>query len=246
VRAASLELWWGEVWPWGFDPFARIGAVDAGDAVQPNGVHDGFLDVARGFVDSLIAGGARPFGVGGDHATTLAPLRALAAVHGPLALLQFDAHADTGAANPLHHGSVIRAAAEEGLIDPSRTLQVGIRAAHATDLGIHVWDAESIALTGGDLRPAFRERLDSAIRGPAYVTLDIDVLDPAFAPGTGTPVPGGLSTAQLMAMLRCLTRIQIAGADVVEVAPDLEGATDTTALAAANGLLELVAACGSG
>jgi len=242
VRGASLELWWGDVWPWGFDPFQHLNAVDVGDAAHPNGRHDEFFPRAEHAARALVEAGAVPFAIGGDHSTTLAMLRAVAGRHGPLALVQFDAHADTAVTEQLTHGSVIRYAIDEGLVDPERTLQVGVRTPYDESLGIHVWSAAEIHDLGGGYVRAFRERLKRSISGPTYVTVDIDGLDPAFAPGTGTPTPGGLSTGVLLAMLRDLRHVDIVGSDVVEVAPDLDPTGWTTALAAATAQLEVVCA----
>lgn len=239
VRGASLELWWGDVWPWGFDPFDRLRVIDAGDVAHPNGRHEQFLPRAEDLVSRIVGKGAVPFGVGGDHSTTIAPLRALAKRYGPMSLVQFDAHADTGITAELTHGSVVRYAIHEGLIDPERTLQVGIRTGYDDSLGIHVWDAAEL-VEHGATAAEFRQRLERVVSGPTYVTVDVDGLDAAFVPGTGTPVPGGLTPGQLYNFLRQLHRVELVGCDVVETAPDLDPTGWVTSLAAASALLDLV------
>ena len=197
----------------------------------------------------MIEAGGRVLGLGGDHSVSLPFLRAAAGAHGPLSLLQLDAHTDTwdsyfGARYT--HGTVFRRALEEGLIDAHRSVQVGLRGSlySAQDLeenrglGFTTVLARQLDEIGvaGALRVA-AERL----RSPVYVTVDIDVLDPAFAPGTGTPEAGGLSSRELLAALRGLAELNldVAGADLVEVSPPYDPA-GATAVAGANAAYELV------
>jgi agmatinase len=193
--------------------------------------------------------GTRVVGLGGDHSVTLPLLRATAARHGTLCLLQLDAHTDTwdsyfGARYT--HGTVFRRAAEEGVIDPHRSVQIGLRGSlyGAEDLE----DNRALGFATVMARDFDRVGVDGALelarerlRSPTYVTVDIDVLDPAFAPGTGTPEAGGLTSRELLALLRGLAEIdvQLAGADVVEVSPPYDP-SGVTAVAGANAAYELV------
>jgi agmatinase len=186
--------------------------------------------------------------VGGDHSVTLGALRALAKLHGPLGLVHFDAHCDTYPPAwdiDVHHGTVFRNAAEEGLLRAADVLQIGIRgpftAASDLDgsrkLGFRVLMVDEVKR---DLAAVERQLNALAGRGAFYVSFDMDALDPAYAPGTGTPVPGGLTSYEALALLRALAGLQIIGCDVVEISPDHD-ATGNTALLAATLLAELLA-----
>jgi agmatinase len=251
IREASLLLRpYNE--PLDVAPFRELQVVDAGDApASPIDILAGHRAIETAAA-ALHAGGARVLGLGGDHSVALPLLRAAAATHGQLSLLQLDAHTDTwdsyfGA--KVTHGTIFRRAIEEGLIDPERSVQIGLRGslydpedyADNAALGFKTLLAREFDAAGvaGALALA-REHL----RGPVYVTLDIDVLDPAFAPGTGTPEAGGLSSRELLAILRGLAGgPNIVAADVVEVSPpyDPAGATSVAAANAAYDLLGLLA-----
>ena len=234
-------------------PFAEVQVADAGDAA-PNP-----LDIAAAHAEiqrragELHAAGARVLGLGGDHSVALPLLRAAAEARGALSLLQLDAHTDTWDSyfgSRLSHGTVVRRAAEDGVIDAGASVQVGLRGpmysaedyAENRELGFATLLARELDEAGvaGALDLA-RERL----RPPVYVTVDVDVLDPAFAPGTGTPEPGGLSSRELLAILRGLARLDldVVAADVVEVSPpyDAAGTTASAAAAAAYDLIGLMA-----
>ncbi|HEY1273791.1 MAG TPA: agmatinase [Thermoleophilaceae bacterium] len=230
-------------------PFEAVQVADAGDApatpIDVEAGHRAIEDAAR----AVTEGGGRVIGLGGDHSVSLPLLRAAAASRGPLSLLQFDAHTDTwdsyfGA--KVTHGTIFRRAAEEGLLDPHSSVQIGLRGslyspedmAENRELGFSTLLARELDGAGvtGALE-LIHERAGDAI----YVTVDIDVLDPAFAPGTGTPEAGGLSSRELLALLRGLADLapRIAGADVVEVSPPYDP-SGVTALAGANAAYELV------
>jgi agmatinase len=183
--------------------------------------------------------GAVPIGFGGDHSVLLAELRAAAATHGPVALLHFDAHSDTWDeyfGEKYTHGTVVRRATEEGLIDAARSTLMGMRGGlyspsgldDARDLGFTVITWDDLAQLGTGAVAAAVERA----AGKAFLTFDIDFVDPAFAPGTGTPECGGPSSMQALALLRACRGLQIVGADVVEVLPDLDSSHLTATLAA--------------
>jgi len=228
-------------------PFAGLQVADAGDvAVNPFDIEQGIKQIEHS-ARSLAADGATLLAIGGDHTVALPLLRAVAAAHGPVALLHFDAHLDTwdtyfGA--PYTHGTVFRRAAEEGLLDPRRCVHVGTRGPlyDAQDLvddaalGFQVVPATAFA----DGVPSVMERVLRRVgTGALYVSVDIDVLDPAFAPGTGTPEAGGLSSRELLAALRALAGRRIVGADIVEVAPAYDHA-EITGIAAAHVGYELL------
>jgi agmatinase len=229
-------------------PFAERQVVDAGDA-SPNPVdiiqaHEAIAEAAA----ALHRAGARVLGLGGDHSVSLPFLRAAAASHGRLSLLQLDAHTDTWDSyfgSKLTHGTMFRRAVEEGVIDGSSSVQIGLRGslysagdyADNASLGFTTLLARDFDAAGvsGAVELAVEH-----LRSPVYITVDIDCLDPAFAPGTGTPEAGGLTSRELLAIVRGLAgRVDVAAADVVEVSPPYDPA-GATAVAAANIAYELL------
>src|ERR1700722_4152696 len=235
-------------------PFAAQQVADAGDlAVNPFSIDEAIGQIERGARELLEQ---VPFilTLGGDHTVALPRLRAVAAAHGPVAVVHFDAHLDTwdtyfGA--EYTHGTPFRRAAEEGLLDQAGCLHVGIRgplyAASDLDddgeLGFQVVSAPELE----DLRVAgLTERIAARVGGrPVYVSVDIDVLDPAHAPGTGTPEAGGLTSRELLAALRAFAGLHLVGADIVEVAPAYDHA-QITGIAAAHAGYELLSALAAG
>jgi agmatinase len=228
-------------------PFASLQVADAGDlAVNPFDIEEGIKQIERS-ARGLAADGAALLTIGGDHTIALPLLRAVAAKHGPVAVLHFDAHLDTwdtyfGA--PYTHGTVFRRAAEEGLLDPQRCGHVGTRGPlyaaqdllDDTALGFQVFPSTDFADGVSSVMERVLRRVGT---GALYVSVDIDVLDPAFAPGTGTPEAGGLSSRELLAALRALAGCQLVGADIVEVAPAYDHA-EITGIAAAHVGYELL------
>ncbi|GII31772.1 agmatinase [Planotetraspora mira] len=224
------------------EPFAEQQVVDAGDVVcNPFDIKAAIeaIDLAA---SDLLGRGTKVVALGGDHTIALAMLRALARRHGPVAVLHFDAHLDTWETyfgEPYTHGTPFRRAAEEGLLDERRCAHVGIRGPlyssldlqQDEQLGFQVFTADDVEGRGAaDVARGVRARLGD---GPVYVSIDIDVLDPAHAPGTGTPEVGGLSSRELLVILRGLAGMEIVGADVVEVSPSYDHA-EITGIAAAN------------
>jgi agmatinase len=226
----------------GVDVFERVRAVDAGNVAFPPFEPGAMREAVQRDVAAIASAGAVPFVVGGDHSIALPVLRALAAQHGPLAVLHVDAHLDTsgpeawGTAH--HHGTPFRHALAEGLIAPGRLVQVGLRAtwgmlsdpevarAHdARQVAIDEIEQRGIAAVAREVR----ERLGG---GPVYVSFDVDAIDPAFAPGTGTPVPGGMTSREAFHLLRSLKGVKLAGMDLVEVCPALDHADITSHLGA--------------
>jgi agmatinase len=233
-----------DVHPWGVHQVA-----DAGDlAINPFDLEEAVRDVERGATETLERA-SRLVTIGGDHTIALPLLRALHSRRGPCALVHFDAHLDTwdtyfGASYT--HGTPFRRAAEEGILDLDHSMHVGIRGPLYTaddlkddaDLGYAIVSTSDLSRGGVDQAV---ERIKQRVGDrPLYVSVDIDVLDPAHAPGTGTPEPGGLTTRELQELLRGLDGLEIAGADVVEVAPAYDHA-EITALAAAQVAYELLA-----
>jgi agmatinase len=231
-------------------PFGRQQVADAGDlAVNPFSIEEAVRQIEVG-ADELLERSGRLLTIGGDHTIALPLLRSVARRHGPVAVVHFDAHLDTwdtyfGAATT--HGTPFRRASEEGLLDPSGCLHVGIRgplyaAADLTEdaeLGFQTVPAREMEYLGTrGVAERIRERVGDR---PVYVSVDIDVLDPAFAPGTGTPESGGLLSRELLAILGTFAGMRLVGADVVEVAPAYDHA-EITGIAASHVAYELLSA----
>jgi agmatinase len=231
-------------------PFTSQQVADAGDiAVNPFSIDEAISAVERAARD-LAGRSGRLLTLGGDHTIALPLLRAVAAAHGPVAVVHFDAHLDTwdtyfGAAYT--HGTPFRRASEEGLLDRSGCLHVGIRgplyaAADLTDdaeLGFQIVPATELDYLGV---AGLTERIQARVgERPVYASVDIDVLDPAHAPGTGTPEAGGMTSRELLAALRSFSQLNLVGADIVEVAPAYDHA-QITGIAAAHAAYELLSA----
>lgn len=231
IRRASAIFDGDPQYPSRIDPFAQLAAMDYGDCALPRGDLRGSAQAIEAEAAGILATGAHLVTLGGDHFVTLPLLRAHVARHGKLALIQFDAHQDTWDDGPggIGHGSFVLEAVREGLIDVERSIQIGIRTVAPRDCGIAIIDAyEAQALGVEAVGERIRERVGE---GPAYLTFDIDALDPAFAPGTGTPVSGGFSADQALRLLWAIRTLDIRGMDVVEVSPPYDHA-DITAIAA--------------
>lgn len=244
MRAASVGLSWCRPYAWDFDPFERLNVVDYGDLFFDQGRPDQVPERLYEQIATVVAAGVAPLTLGGDHFVSFPVLRALSERHGKLALIHFDAHSDTWADEDgrIDHGTMFFHAARLGYVDPARSIQLGMRTHNDDDHGFLVRDA-------GWLHAHGVVHAIEAIRGrvgeqPCYVTFDIDFLDPAFAPGTGTPVCGGFSTHEALQLVRGLGGLNIVGMDVVEVAPAYDHA-EITALAGASVALELLCAYAS-
>jgi agmatinase len=229
--------------------FGELSSIDYGDSPTAPGYIEDTLHRIEAFVRPLAESRAVPIGMGGDHSVTLAELRALAAVHGPLGLVHMDSHTDlwdTYNGHPYAHGTMFRRALEEGIVDASRMLQAGIRGPlYGEDdegipaaLGVETisWiDLE--AMTASEFYERVRTRLGE---GPAFLSLDVDFVDAAFCPGTGTPEVGGPTSFQALSYLRALMGLPFVGFDVVEVSPPYDGPGQVTALFAANVIFEML------
>jgi agmatinase len=223
--------------------FSDLACADAGDLPTAPGDTIETFQRAADALTQLAAGQRRPLVLGGDHSTTLVSLRVLAQKHGPLALIHLDAHGDTWDSyfgQKYFHGTTFLRAIEEGIIDPTRSIQAGLRGplydksdiADAEALGLTVLTAEALR----ELPVEDYAALVQSVAGSSdvFLTFDVDFCDPAFAPGTGTPEIGGFTSAEAQALVRSLAGIRLIGADVVEVAPAYDGPGALTALLAAN------------
>jgi agmatinase len=226
----------------------KLSLVDYGDVPTVPGSTVDSLERSAAALEEIARAGVTTLCLGGDHTVLLAELRALAGVHGPLALVQFDSHHDLWDeyfGQKLFHGSVVRRAVEEGLIDTSRSIQAGLRgslssaaeAAYPADFGIDALTYEELAALGpGGFSDRARNRVGS---GPCFLSFDIDFVDPAFAPGTGTPEVGGPSSRDALTYVRSLAGLDFRGFDCVEVSPPFDPA-GVTAFVAANACFEML------
>ncbi len=240
IRQAAAQLRWEEKrWPYTFALADKLRVIDYGDLEFGLGDHDNMVATVFDEADKVIAKGKMLLTLGGDHYITLPLLRAAARHHGKLALIHFDAHTDNEAGFEGHyHGSMFYHAPIEGLIDADKTIQIGIRTEY--DYDNHPFEV----LDGSWANNHSVDELVQQIRqsvgdSPCYLSLDIDCLDPAFAPGTGTPVAGGLSSDKVLQVIRSLKGLNIVAMDVMEVAPSFDHA-EITSLAAATIALELL------
>ncbi len=234
------------------DLFEHLRCADGGDVLCVPMDLPRTLDNLAARAHEVASAGAVTAFVGGDHTCTLGVLRGLARVHGPLGLVHFDAHSDTyGPAwgcDP-HHGTVFRNAVEEGLLRPREVIQVGIRGPFSTrdDLAFaraHGFTVVSAEAVHRDLDGVIARIAAVATTGPCYLSFDVDAVDPSMAPGTGTPVPGGIFSWQALAMVRATRALPVVGCDVMEVSPDND-VNGITSLLAANVLAEALAAIAS-
>ena len=229
--------------------FGALSTVDGGDAPTVPGYIEETLKRIEAFVREIAAAGVIPLGMGGDHSVTLAEMRAIASVHGPLGLVHLDSHTDLLDAYfglPHGHGTMFRRCIEEKILDPDRVIQAGIRGSLYGEEDVQLpeemgvltipW-VELAAMEPGAYAARVRERVGD---GPTFMTFDIDFVDPAFCPGTGTPEVGGPTTFQAIEFVRALAGIEFVGFDVVEVAPQYDGPGQVTALFAANVLFEML------
>lgn len=233
IRAASTGLAELDAYPWGFDPFDTLAVVDYGDCFIDYGYPADAVLRIEAHAAEILATDTMMVTFGGDHFVTYPLLKAHAAVHGPLSLIHFDAHCDTwpDQEGRLDHGSMFRRAVDEGIVDPTKSVQIGIRTMNDDEYGFTILGAPWVHREG---IPAVLDVIEEIVGdNKAYLTFDIDCLDPAFAPGTGTPVSGGLSSAQAIEAIKGMEPLNIVGMDVVEVAPAYD-VSEITAYAAAH------------
>jgi agmatinase len=223
-----------------FDPFDKLAVADVGDCFFDHGKPEAVPDAIEAHALKIIEQGPALLTLGGDHFISWPLLKAHAKKHGaPLTLLHFDAHSDTWADEDdrIDHGTMFYWAAKYGIVDPASSVQIGLRTENPDTLGFNVIDAPRVHKMGIDAVVA--EARQHLADKPVYVTFDIDCLDPSYAPGTGTPVCGGLTSHQAMSILRGLQGINVVGMDVVEVAPAYD-IGEITALAASHIAMEML------
>lgn len=231
--------------------FEALRVADAGDASCVPGYEMESLAMLERALDAVVQAGVIPCGIGGDHSVSLAGLRAVAKRHGPLALVHFDSHTDTWDSyfdnRRYSAGTMFRRAVEEGIIDPARSIQVGMRGSlfqpedvsQSVDLGFEVIPCDEMFALG---LPEVARRIGARSGGhPCYLSFDLDFVDPAYAPGVETPECGGPTARETLALLRSLKGLTLAGCDVVELNPSFDGPGQITALLGATVMAELLA-----
>lgn len=239
MREASTLQPYDPPYGWGFDPLGDFAIADYGDLAFDYANVAGTPAAIEAHIAGILAKDVGTITLGGDHFITLPILKAYAAKYGPLGVIQFDAHSDLWADDDMDrvdHGTFMYKAVKLGLVDPKRSVQIGIRTECDDYCGIEYIDARTVHEKGAAWVVARAK--DIVGDGATYVTFDIDALDPAFAPGTGTPVWGGLASWQAAAMLRDLAGINMVGGDIVEVSPAYDSG-GITAVAGAHVAFEL-------
>jgi agmatinase len=240
IRAASTIMAWEKPYGMEFDPLDVLAVVDSGDCFFDHGRPEETPGLIEEHAYGIIGKGPGLLALGGDHFIAYPLLKAHVRKHGgPLSLLHFDAHSDTweDENDRIDHGTMFWWAAKQGLIDPQTSVQIGLRTTNRDTLGFNIIDAPAVHAGGVDLAVSAAQ----AVLGdrPVYLSFDIDCLDPSYAPGTGTPVCGGLTSHQAMSILRGLKGINVVGMDVVEVAPAYD-VGEITALAAVHVAMEML------
>lgn len=232
IRAASTEVAWQRNWPWDFDAMEILKIVDYGDCLFDHGRPEAVPDQIQAHIASILETETAVLSLGGDHFITLPLLRAHVKKHGPVSLLHFDAHTDTwdDEDGRIDHGTMFFHAVKEGLVIPEESVQVGIRTTNDEPLGFNILDAQWVHTNGVE---ALVKQIKKIIKDKkTYLTFDIDCVDPAYAPGTGTPVCGGLSSPQTLQILRSLRGLNLIGMDLVEISPPYDHAEITSLLGA--------------
>ncbi|MFX0540533.1 agmatinase [Roseovarius sp. S4756] len=234
IREASALQTADAPYGWGYDPMSALNIVDYGDLAFDYAMVPEFPGLLTQHIKGILDAGAASVVLGGDHYISFPILKAYAEKFGPMALLHFDAHTDTWQDDNferIDHGTMFYKAIKLGLIDPAKSVQVGIRTTVPDPMGMNIIDAREVH--EGGTAAAVKKIKGILGDAPVYLSFDIDALDPAFAPGTGTPVWGGLTSAQAAIMLRDLAGIDLKGGDIVEVSPPFD-TTGATAIAGAH------------
>lgn len=232
IRAASTEIAWQRNWPWEFDPLELLKVADYGDCGFDQGRPEQVPAHIQAHIETILNSDTAVLSLGGDHFLTLPILRAHVKKYGPVSLLHFDAHTDTwqDEEGRIDHGTMFFHAVKEKLVIPEQSVQVGIRTTNDEPLGFNIFYADWIHKHGVE---ALLDNIKNILgEHKTYLTFDIDCVDPAFAPGTGTPVCGGLSSAQVLQIVRGLRGMNLIGMDLVEVSPPYDHAEITSLLAA--------------
>ncbi|MFG6499967.1 agmatinase [Sulfitobacter sp. 1A13191] len=244
IREASALQAPDAPYGWDFDVLSEFAIADYGDLAFDYGHVSQFPAALTAHIKTILDAGAASVVLGGDHYISFPILKAYAEKYGPISLLQFDAHTDTWQDDDMDridHGTMFYKAVKSGIVDPSTSVQVGIRTTNEDTMGVNIIDAREVHEKGPQATVAKIKKILGD--RPCYLTFDIDALDPAFAPGTGTPVWGGLTSAQASIMLRDLAGINIMGGDVVEVSPPFD-TTGATAVAGAHVATEILSLLG--
>lgn len=244
IREASALQAPDAPYGWPYDVMSEFAIVDYGDLAFDYANIPAFPAALKAHIKGILDAGVASLVLGGDHYVTFPVLQAYAEKYGPLSLLQFDAHTDTWVDDDMDrvdHGTMFYKAVKMGIVDPARSVQVGIRTTNEDTMGVNIIDAREVH----DAGPVATARKIKTILGdhPTYLTFDIDGLDPAYAPGTGTPVWGGLTTAQAAVIMRDIAGINIVGGDIVEVSPPFD-TTGATAIAGAHVATEILCLLG--
>ena len=240
IRAASTIMAWEKPYGMAFDPFDKLAVVDYGDCFFDFGRPELVPSKIEEYAYKIINEGPGLLSLGGDHFVSYPLIKAHARKHGmPLSLLHFDAHSDTwdDEEGRVDHGTMFYHAVKEGIVDPKSSVQIGLRTHNEDTLGFNILDGPWVHKHG--INAVVRETKAVLANKPVYLTFDIDCLDPSYAPGTGTPVCGGLTTHQAMSIIRGLTGINLVGMDIVEVAPVYD-VGEITALAGAHLAMEMI------
>lgn len=244
IREASALQAPDAPYGWPYDPLSELAIIDYGDLAFDYANIPAFPAALKAHIAGILKADVASVVLGGDHYISFPILQAYADKYGPMSLLQFDAHSDTWPDDDMDrvdHGTMFYKAVKMGLVDPARSVQVGIRTTNDDTLGVNIIDAREVHEAG----PVATAQKIKGILGdhPTYLSFDIDGLDPAYAPGTGTPVWGGLTSAQASIILRDLAGINIKGGDVVEVSPPYD-TTGATAIAGAHVAMEIICLLG--
>ncbi|MDU9003782.1 agmatinase [Sedimentitalea todarodis] len=244
IREASALQAFDPPYGWPIDVLSDLSIVDYGDMAFDYADVPAFPDRLTAHIRGILEAGVASVTLGGDHYISFPILKAYAEKFGPMSLLQFDAHTDTWPDDDMSrvdHGTMFYKAVKSGLVDPARSVQVGIRTVNDDPLGVNIIDAREVHEIGPK---AVAAKIKSILGDhPTYLSFDIDGLDPAYAPGTGTPVWGGMTTAQVAVILREIAGINIKGGDVVEVSPPFD-TTGATAIAGAHVATEILCLLG--
>lgn len=240
IREASTLQSPDAPYGWGYNPMDDFSIVDYGDMAFDYANIPAFPDAVTGHIRGILEAGAASVVLGGDHYITFPILKAYTEKFGPISLIQVDAHTDTWADDDMtrvDHGTMFYKAVKSGVVDPKTSVQIGIRTHNEDPLGVNIIDAREVHEQGAAAAAAKAR----AIVGdrPVYLSFDIDGLDPGFAPGTGTPVWGGLSSGQAAILLRDLAGINLVGGDIVEVSPPFDP-SGATAVAGAHVAMEII------
>jgi len=240
IRAASASIAWMRPYGTEVDPLDKLAIIDYGDCFFDFGRPETIPDAIEEHASSIIDQGPGLLTLGGDHFIAWPLLKAHAKKHGkPLSLLHFDAHSDTweDEEGRVDHGTMFWHAVKQGLVDPAKSAQIGLRTTNDDTLGFNIFDGPYVHENG--VEKVISETRKVLGDNPVYLSFDIDCLDPSYAPGTGTPVCGGLTSHQAIAILRGLVGINIVGMDIVEVAPAYD-VGEITALAGATLAMEMI------